>query len=249
MQDMKFTDPIAVEMRKINDLVVIAGSRLIGEDQTQRDYFSIFRDECVVVADGVCDTVHGDVASKLAGETALWGYKLIRQRPFYWADRRLLLRRIFRSSNLTIWQKHREKGFETNFTTTLAVVIVGGQKFWVGTAGDTRVLLYRESLIDILTPTDVDQNGVLTRALGFKRLGLVPHVVVEKMLPRDTILIATAGVIDFLDEEQLRVTFEATGDTEESIMNVVTHLLSTAQENGSNGSLTACVIKRIHREG
>ena len=245
---MNFTDPIAVQMRKVNNSVLIAGSKLTGDGKKQRDYFNIFRDECVVVSDGCSDVVHGEVASKLAGETALWGYKLIRQRPFYWADRRLLLRRIFRSSNLTIWQKHREKGFETGLTTTLAVVIVGGHKFWVGTAGDTRVLLYREGLIDILTPTDVDQIGALTRALGCKRLGLVPHVVVEKMLLRDTILIATAGVIDFLDEEQLRVTFEVTGDTEESVTNSVTHLLSTAAENGSQGSLTACIIKRIRRE-
>jgi len=245
---MKFADPIVVQMRKVNDSVVITGSRLTRDGTKQRDYFSIFRDECVVIADGYSDTKHGDVAAKLAEETALWGYKLIRQRPFYWADRRLLLRRIFRSSNMTIWQKHREKGFETGLTTTLAVVIIGGQKFWVGTAGDTRVLLYRESLIDILTPTDVDQNGGLTRALGFKRLGLVPHVVVEKMLPRDTILVATSGVIDFLDEEQIRVTFEVTGDTQESLANAVTHLLSTAAENGSPGSLTACIIKRVHHE-
>lgn len=245
---MKFVDPIVVQMRKVKDSVVIAGSRLVGNGKKQRDYFTIFRDECVVMADGHCDTVHGDEAAKLAGETALWGYKLIRQRPFYWADRRLLLRRIFRSTNMTIWQKRREKGFETGLTTTLAVVVIGGVKFWVGTAGDTRVLLYREGLIDILTPTDVDKNGELTRVLGVKRLGLVPHVTVEKMLPRDIILIATSGVIDFLDEEQLRVTFEVTGDTEESLTNAITHLLRTAEENGSYGSLAACIIKRIHRE-
>jgi len=245
---MKFTDPITVQMRKVNNSVVVAGTQLTGEGRIRRDYFDSFQDECVVVADGVSDALHGDVAAKLAGETALWGYKHIRQRPFYWADKRLLLRRIFRSSNLTVWQKRREKGFETGLTTTLAVIIVGGQKFWAGTAGDIRILLYRESLIDILTPTDVDPNGKLTRALGLKRLGLIPHVVVEKMLPRDIVLVATSGVVDYLDEEQLRVTFEVVGDTQESIANAVVHLLRTAEENGSRGSLTACILKRIRRE-
>ena len=214
----------------------------------QAKHILVNRDECVVVADGESDAIHGDVAAKLAGETALWGYKHIRLRPFYWADKRLLLRRIFRSSNITVWQKRREKGFETGLATTLAVVIIGGQKLWVGTAGDTRVLLYRESLIDILTPADADSEGKLTRALGINRLGLTPHVAVEKMLPRDIILIATSGVVDYLDEEQLRVTFEVTGDSQESIANAIVHLLRTAEENGSRGSLTACIVKRIRRE-
>jgi protein phosphatase len=245
---MKFADPIAAQMRKVNNSVIVAGSQLTGADKLKRDYFGTFNDECIVVADGVCDAVHGDIAAVLVGETALWGYKHIRQRPFYWADKRLLLRRIFRSSNLAVWQKRREKGFESGLITSLSVVIIGGQKLWVGTAGDTSVLLYRESLIDVLTPTDVSESGKLTRALGFKRLGLKPHIFVEKLLPRDIILVATSGVVDYLDEEQLRVTFEVTGDTQESVANAVIHLLRTAEENGSRGSLTACIMKRIRRE-
>jgi serine/threonine protein phosphatase PrpC len=245
---MKFVDPITVQMRKSHNSVIIAGSQLMRVGKPKRNYFYIFRDECIVVADGCRDIVHGEDAATLVGETAVWGYKHIRQRPFYWADKRLLLKRIFRSSNMAVWQKHREKGFESGLTTTLAVVIIGGHKFWVGTAGDTKVLLYREGLIDILTPTDVNPKGELTRVLGFKRLGLTPHVVVEKMLSRDIILIATAGVVDFLDEEQLRATFEITGDTHDSVTNAVVHLLRTAEENGSTGSLTACVMKRVRQE-
>jgi serine/threonine protein phosphatase PrpC len=245
---MNVVDPVAVQMRKSHNSVIIAGSQLIRAGVPKRDYFCTYRDECIVIADGCSDIVHGEVAATLAGETAIWGYKHIRQRPFYWADKRLLLRRIFRTSNMSVWQKRREKGFETGLTTTLAVVIIGGYKLWVGTAGDTRVILYREGLIDTLTPVDVNPIGELTRMLGYKRLGLIPHVDVENILSRDIILIATAGVMDFLDEEQLRVIFEVTGDTKESAANAVTHLLRSAGENGSKGSLTAYLIKRVRQE-
>jgi serine/threonine protein phosphatase PrpC len=230
-----------VQMRKMNNSVIVAGSQLTGGSKLKQDYLGNYNDECIVIADGAGDAAHGDVAATLAGETAIWGYKHIRQRPFYWADKRLLLRRIFRSSNITVWQKRREKGFETGLGASLAMVIIGGYKFWVGTAGNTRVLLYREGLIDVLTPPDACM-------LGVKRFGLIPHVVVEKLLPRDIILLVTEGVLNFLDEDQLRATFEVTGDTEESIMNAVTHILRTAEENGSHGSLTACMIKRIRHD-
>lgn len=242
---MKFADPIAVAMRKVNNTVIIAGGQAMGDRPIQEDFFSNFNDECVVVADGVSGLPNGDVAARLASETAIWGYKHIRQRPFYWADKELLLKRIFRSVNLTIWQKRREKGFEMGLATTLSVLIIGGYKFWVGTVGDSSVLLYRESLIDFLTPVDVREDGTLTNALGMKRLGLVPHVAVEKFLPRDIILMATDGVLNYLDEDQLRVTFEVTGDTKESVANAVSHLIHTAQENGSRDNMTAILLKRI----
>src|SRR3989304_8104996 len=100
---MKFPDPLMLSSRAVRDTVIFAGSQLPGTQKLQKDYFINFSDECFVVADGVSD-IHGEAAAKLAADTAIWGYKHVRQRPFYWADKRRLLKRIFRSSNLTLWQ-------------------------------------------------------------------------------------------------------------------------------------------------
>lgn len=242
---MKFVDPLALKHRRPTQGVLFAGSQVIGGRQSQEDFFSNFNDECVVVADGVGGLPHGDVAAKLASETAIWGYKHIRQRPFYWADKKLFLKRIFRSSNLAVWQKRKEYGFESGLATTLSVAIIGTQNIWVGSVGDSGILLYREGLIDLLTPYDLDETGRLTNALGLQRLGLVPHIAVEKFIPGDILLLATDGVLNFVSEDQLRATFEVAGDTADSLTTAVIHLLKRAGENGSDDNMTACMIKKI----
>ncbi len=242
---MKFVDPLAFKTKEPRQSILFAGSQLQGGKESQEDFFINFNDECVVVTDGVEGVPHGDVAATLAAETAIWGYKHIRQRPFYWADKKLFLKRIFRSSNLAVWQKRREHGFEAGLATTLSVAMIGTHAIWVGSVGDSGILLYREGLIDILTPQDVDQMGRLTNAIGLKRLGLVPHIAVEKFLPGDILLLATGGVLNHISEDQLRATFEVSGTTTDSLTTAVVHLLKTAEENGSIDNMTACMIKKV----
>lgn len=242
---MKFVDPLAFKTRQPREGIVFAGGQLQGGRPSQEDFFVNFNDECFVVADGVGGLPHGDVAARLGAETAIWGYKHVRERPFYWADKKLFLKRIFRSSNLAVWQKRREYGFEAGLASTLTVAIVGVQNIWVGSVGDSGILLYRDGLIDFLTPTDLDETGRLTNALGLKRLGLVPHIAVEKFIPRDVLLLATDGVLNFVSEDQLRATFEVSGDTTDSVSTAVLHLLKTAQENGSTDNMTVCMVKKI----
>ncbi len=242
---MRFVDPIARKNQLNKQTILFAGTQLQGKRPSQEDCFIHLNDECFVVADGVAGIPHGDTAARIAAETALWGYKHIRLRPFYWADKRLLLKRIFRSSNLTVWQKRRESGFESGLSTTLAVAIIGAQKIWVGSVGDTSIFLYREGLIDVLTPLDIDKNGELTNFLGIRRLGIIPHITVEKFLPGDIVLVATDGVINFISEDEMRTTFEVAGKTTDNITTAIVHLLRTAEEHGSDDNMTACMIKRL----
>jgi serine/threonine protein phosphatase PrpC len=246
---MRFVDPLAFKTKNPGHVVVSAGSQLQGAQETQEDFFVNFNNECVVMTDGVGSLPHGEVAGKLASDTAIWGYKHIRTRPFYWADKKLFLKRIFRSSNLAVWQKHKEQGFEEGLQTTLSVAIIGTHALWVGSVGDTGILLYREGLIDILTSLDVDELGRPTNTLGKKRLGLVPHVAVEKFIPGDVLLLATDGVLNHVSEDQLRATFEVSGSSSDSLHTAVTHLLKTAQENGSTDNMSAVMIKKIRTTG
>lgn len=240
-----FPDPMVLKSKAPHEIILSAGSRLGGIQQTQEDYFINFQDECFVLTDGFTGLPHADVAAKLVNDTAIWGYKLVRQRPFYWADKQQLLRRIFRSSNLTVWQKRRERGFEDGLATTLSVVIVSQNKMWAGSVGDSPIYLYRDGLIDEVTPADRDQQGALTNMLGMRRLGLVPHLAVERLLPGDIVVMMTAGVSDYVGEDELRATLEMAGDTKQSLETAVTHLISTAAEHGSEGKLTACILKKI----
>lgn len=237
---MKFADPLALKIRQPRQSVLFAGSQLQGPRESQEDFFINFNDECVVVTDGVSGLPHGGVAAKLAAETAMWGYKHIRERPFYWADKKLFLKRIFRSSNMAVWQKRKEFGFEAGLATTLSLAMIGTHAIWVGTAGDSSVLLYRDGLIDVLTPPDEN-------VLGIKRLGLIPQIAVERFIPGDILLMATDGVLNHVSEDQIRATCEVSGNTTDSLITAIVHLLETAKENGSADNMTACMIKKIQR--
>jgi serine/threonine protein phosphatase PrpC len=242
---MRLPDTFTLKRRFSQESLIFALHQFRGSRRSQEDYALNLNDECFIVADGVGDMPHGRVASEFVSETALWGYKHIRMRPFYWADKRLLLKRIFRSANLALWQKRREYGFEEGLATTLSIAIIGSQKIWVGSAGDTSILSYREGLIDFLTPPDNDERGRLTNALGLKRLGLVPHIAVEKFLLHDTLLMATDGVINFVNEDELREAFEGAGNTKESINDAALQLLDVAKNHGGTGNMTVCMMKKI----
>src|SRR3990167_8511195 len=105
-------DSLFLHQRPLPPSIIFAASQLQGMRETQEDYFVNYNDECFVICDGVGGLPHGEVASKLACDTAVWAYKLVRQRRTYWKDRKLFLKRIFRTTNITLWQKQREEEFE-----------------------------------------------------------------------------------------------------------------------------------------
>lgn len=242
---MKFFDPFSVPPPAPRERILFAAAQLQGERDAQEDFFLNYNDECFVIADGVGGQLHGDTAAQLAAETAIWGYKHIRLRPFYWLDKIKLIKRIFRSTNLTIWQKQRETGFEDGLATTLLVCIVTTQNFYIGSAGDSSAFLYRDGLIDLLTHEDRDSEGRLTKALGTQRLGLIVQTRVEKFLGGDIVLLATDGVVDYVNEEEIRSILERAGDTVQTIETAVETLVQTAQKNGSTDNMTACLIRKL----
>ena len=202
-------------------------------------------DECFILADGVESLPHARVAEQLTRETALWGYTMIRQRQAFWKDKKLLVKRIFRSTNLRLWQKRRDPGFDAGLASALAVLLTINETFWLGTAGNFNSFLYRDGLIDILTKRDVDEEGMLTKAVGFGRKQLIPAARMEKFLEGDIILLATDSVANYVSEDQMRAIFEKVGTTNESLQSAVDQLIETAKSSGSTDTMSLCMVKRI----
>lgn len=241
-------DPLKLQLVKPpRDTILFAASQLQGERDTQEDYFINFNDECFVVADGLGGMPHGEVAAKLAAETAAWGYKHVRQRRTYWRDKKLFLKRLFRTSNIAVWQKQREDGFTDGMATTLLVLIVTEHVFHIGNVGDSSAFLYRAGEVKQLTTPDEDVHGYLTKAVGKERYGLTPSLVSDEVFPSDTIALVTDGVADFVDQSVLKTFLDQAGTTTDSITNTVMELLATAKANGSTDNMTACVVKKVRR--
>ena len=155
------------------------------------------------------------------------------------------MKRIFRSTNLAVWQKRREKGFEAGLATTLLVLMVGANNYWIGHAGNSSVWLYRKGSVQKLTRDDTDTMGVLTRAVGFARLGLFPQFVSGVFGANDILLLTTDGAGDYLTDSDMKKYFQACGDTAKTASAAVTGLLACAFENGSDENMSAVMVKRI----
>lgn len=207
--------------------------------------FTHFGDECFIITDGVSSLPHAKEAQELTAETALWAYRVVRQRPFYWKEKLEFLKRIFRTSNLTLWQKRRDKGFEEGLAAVLSVLLVGPNYFWAGTAGNCNAFLYREGLIDVLTARDIDEDGMLTKAVGFGRKQLIPSMRSEQLLPGDMLVLATDGIINSMSEDELRDILDGSGDTTETLEKATDRLVQKAKDNGSHGHLAVCLVKRV----
>src|SRR5574341_1651112 len=96
---MEFPDPVGLKYEKPREIIVFGASQLVGGRKRQEDSFANFNDECFALADGVGTLPNADVASQLAADTAVWAYKHVRQRHYYWASKRDFLKRIVRTTD------------------------------------------------------------------------------------------------------------------------------------------------------
>ena len=88
---------------------------------------------------------YGYVAATLAADTAVWGYKEIRKRQCYWIDKKQLLTRIIRTTNISLWQKHKEPLYAKGLLVDGVCCIVGQKTAWIGCFGDASVVEVRKN--------------------------------------------------------------------------------------------------------
>ncbi len=245
---MRRPDPAYFTDTKPRTKIIFAGLQAQGNRENQEDFYAHFNDECFVVADGVGGMPHGEVAARLAVETAIWGYKEIRLRETYWSQKRFFLNRIFRSVNIAVWQKHRESGFTGGLASTLLVLITGPRNFFLGSAGDSSAFLYREGKTTKITHDDVDETGNLTKVVGLERFGMVPQVFIDRFEIDDTLLLATDGIGNFVNTDELNKILETNGSTEESLTKSLKLIFEVAQKNGSQDNMTAYLVKRLKND-
>ncbi len=151
-----------------------------------------FSDECFVIADAGDSPSHAGAIARYTAETAVWGYKLIRQRNFYWSDKQLLLKRIFRSVNIALWQKRRDPEYK-QIMVSLAVIILGKEKCWIGWIGTNNIVIVRNAAVFFRAITSSD-DVIVHQRLGVRRFGVVPRTYRDEMINSDTIIAVNCGI-------------------------------------------------------
>lgn len=245
---MRFADPYALKIKPTRETVVFAASQHIGTKPVQCDYFLNFNDECFVLADGLDTLPHSAVAAKFACETAIWAYKHIRQHRYYWMDKKLFMRRIFRSTNLAVWQKRKEAGYEAGMATTLTVLLVGARHYWLGSAGPTGAWHIRGSTFTKLTP-DIDTLRPIEQQqyLGTQRLGLVPSYKTATFEEGEAIILASSGCGNYLTPMDISTAAAMSGRSVDDATSAVMALVQASGQNGSTENQTGVLVKRLER--
>jgi len=241
---MRFADPYALKIKPPHETIIFAAGQLLGDQLIQEDYFLNFNDECFVLADGVGSMPHGEVAAKFASETALWAYKHIRQHRYYWQDKKLFMKRIFRSTNLALWQKQREAGFEEGFATSLTVLLVGAKQYWLGSAGPSNAWFIHKSSMKKLT-VETSIYDTYKDVLGMRRLGLIPMYKTDALSPSDVLIMTSTGCGNYVTPMDLQACAAMVGQSAQSASAAVTALLTASKINGSKENMTAIVVKRL----
>ncbi len=242
---MNIPDPLLLRMASPKEVICIAIVQQGGNPPARQDSVAVFSDECLALADGISEFPNGATAAKHAAETAVWAYKLVRTRPFYWEDKKLFMKRIFRTVNLSIWQKQKESTYRSGLLSNLLVAIFGPRNFWVGTAGDSHALLIRDNCIHYVTKITDEVHGEELNVLGRQRLGLIPYFVGDRFLTGDTLLVMTKGVADYLLSSDLDELVLQTPNEEAGLKTVASELVRRALLHGSEGNLAACLVKRV----
>ncbi|MDR3630463.1 MAG: protein kinase [Desulfocapsaceae bacterium] len=113
------------------------------------------RGTVVALADGVGGMDKGEVASRLAVETALQTF----QQASAGQSPQQLLTQMFNAANLAVYDKGMEDHGKSRMATTLAAVVLRNNEIAVGNVGDSRVYLVRKAQIRQLS-TDHTYTGM-----------------------------------------------------------------------------------------
>ncbi len=113
------------------------------------------RGAAVLLADGVGGLHRGEVASRLAVETAL---RAFREAPGEQTPQQLLTQ-MFNAANLAVYDKGMEDHGKSRMATTLAAAVLRNNEIVVGNVGDSRVYLVRKGEIKQLS-TDHTYTGM-----------------------------------------------------------------------------------------
>ena len=220
-----------------------------------------------VVADGMGGHAAGEVASRVAVDAIaefveLTGGNQEITWPFglddsisYEGNR---LKTAVRHANSRVLEATRESAEYEGMATTVAAVLVDGDVANLAHVGDSRIYVWSEGEIQLLTRdhswvNEQIENGaispeqarshplrnVVTRALG-GRPDLVVDIQSRRMETGDMLLLCSDGLTTMVpDEEIARVLGESKGD----VSDAVRMLVGLANERGGEDNITVVLLK------
>ncbi len=210
------------------------------------------RGAVAVVADGVGGLQNGDVASRMAVEIAIATFQ--RMNPANAPKQ--ILRQIFDTANLEIYEAGMSEPKGGRMATTLSVCIFRDRELHIGHAGDTRVYLVRQEQMRRLTDdhsytamqvklrliSEHEAKASRLRSMLTRSLGPEPIVHFDfkrlKLMSRDRVVQCTDGLYCFMNDGEL-----LEGVDRLDMDEICPYLVSLAERRGTDDNLSAQVIQ------
>jgi serine/threonine protein phosphatase PrpC len=209
------------------------------------------RGAIAIIADGVGGHGRGDVASKLAVETAI--HKFQECSPDMGA--KALLREIFFAANMALYDSKENDRSSTRMATTMNVCLFKGRDLHVGHVGDSRLYLVRQEEIKKLTSdhsmtglqlklrlmTELEARASHLRSMLTRSVGIEPMVRFDykrvTALQHDRYLQCTDGLYCFMNDGEI-----AEGVDRLNLDEICPYLVNLAERRGTDDNLSAQVI-------
>ncbi|WP_298209240.1 PP2C family serine/threonine-protein phosphatase [Ferrimicrobium sp.] len=209
-----------------------------------------------LVADGLGGHDAGEVASRLAVETAVATWRASTDKPI-----KNRLRNAFRLANQAVFDEAL-RCHQNGMATTLTTLAVASGTALVAHVGDSRCYLVRGRKVEQLT-TDHSQVGemmrrglispaeaashparsVLTRCLG-RELTISPDVTQRQLVKDDVLILCSDGLWDLISpQEMVQALHDEVGDPAIQAANVVEELNKLAIYRGAPDNVTIMIIR------
>lgn len=192
----------------------------------------------VAVADGVSGNAGGGEASEMTIRSVTSDYYAT---PDTWAPLASLDKVLTAANRWLIAQANANRDM-AGMATTLSLLVVRGQRYYLAHVGDTRIYLLRDGQLKQLTTDHVwdrpDMRHVLKRAIGLDQ-----HLAVDfgegQLQVGDIFVLMSDGVWDVLGDKNIHHMM----GLYDSPQLICEHLTRAAIEKGSADNSTAVVIK------
>jgi len=210
------------------------------------------RGAIALLADGVGGMERGEVASRLAVETALANFRDVHGEQ----ATQQLITRIFNAANLAVYDKSMELQGKARMATTLAAVVFRNNEITVGNVGDSRVYLVRKATIKQLstdhTYTGMQQKfGLITeqeakssekRSILTRSVGLEPLIRIDvetfTVFKGDKVVLCSDGLYAHVTDSEIA---EITNRL--SPAQACRQLIAIAEQRGTDDNLSVQVVQ------
>jgi serine/threonine protein phosphatase PrpC len=206
------------------------------------------------LADGLGGHEKGEVASRLAIDTVLAGFRTIPKGVMHVS----LLPRLVQEANAAVYdQGHKTKSPSGSMGTTLVLCALRFDSAVLSHVGDTRCYLYRDGKgiqlthdhtmvaeqmrLGILTPAEAstaDNRHILTRCLGTE-LFVAADTITVNIIPGDILLLCSDGLHGYVPDETIGRIVNSNVDLNKTAADLV----AAAHETGGLDNVTVQVVR------